>query len=62
MNSMTLINYFIFAILTYLIYKFLTIMNSINSYEGKDLQDIYLLIDRVSDLEIEVKNLKKKIT
>jgi hypothetical protein len=37
-------------------------MNSINAYEGKDLQDIYLLIDRVSDLEIEVKNLKKKIT
>lgn len=62
MSTMTLINYFIFAILTYLIYKFLTIMNSINAYEGKDLQDIYLLIDRVSDLEIEVKNLKKKIT
>jgi hypothetical protein len=62
MNSMTLINYFVFSILTYLIYKFLTIMNSINTYEGNDLQDIYLLIDRVSDLEDEVKNLKKKIS
>ena len=62
MNSMTLINYFVFSILTYLIYKFLSIMNSINTYEGNDLQDIYLLIDRVSDLEDEVKNLKKKIS
>lgn len=51
LDLLLVVNIMLFMILLYIIYVFLKMIDSMNTYHGKETCDVYLLCQRVDDLE-----------